>query len=405
MKRWDVIPASDFQVPCSPANEAAKGKSRRLWRWFQEEFLRRSEKSAAGNANKLRNCSDIELEPLTHQIDWERVARDVSEGLTERFETNASDQRRVVAFVGPPGSGIAEILAALAQQRQSPLLEPPETDRILGEMDAEDLDLTAWDASGEQMLVIPSLERFYLRHESGLTLVRSLIERLASGGRVLVGCDSWAWAFLQQAAGIEDMLGPPMALAPFDAPRLDAWLRGAYDLRNTKFLQRGHDAPVFPKNSKESGNESDESQPTTSDLVKSFAAHSRGNLGIALALWTSSLRICDPDSDAAVESGTASVGSTFWLVPPSELELHATDSGADRIERLLLHALLQHAGLSLSMLVALLPFSRAQICRRLAELRVAGAVAERNGLFRVTLTAYPQIRHDLVGEGFLGDAF
>ncbi|QDV44635.1 hypothetical protein Enr13x_45030 [Stieleria neptunia] len=400
-----MIPASDFQVPCSAANEAALGRSLRVWRWFKGEFLQLSEQSAAGHSNKLRNCSAVELEPLTHEIDWKRVAGEVSEGLTEGFETDGSDGRRVVPLVGPPGSGIAEMLAALAQERQSPLLEAPETDRVLGEMDAEDLDLTAWDASGDSMLVIPSLERFYLRHESGLTLVRSLIERLASGGRVLVGCDSWAWAFLQQAAGIEDMLGPPMTLAPFDAPRLDAWLRGVYDLQQIEFVQRGRDAPVFPDCSKGSDSESEKSQPATSDLVKSFAAHSRGNPGVALALWTSCLRICDPDSDADGQDDDTSAGSTLWLVPPSELEVHAPDNGRNRIERFLLHTLLQHGGLSLATLVTLLPFSREQICRRLAELRLAGAVAERDGRFQVTLTAYPQIRRDLVGEGFLGDAF
>ena len=45
------------------------------------------------------------------------------------------------------------------------------------------------------------------------------------------------------------------------------------------------------------------------------------------------------------------------------------------------------------------------ICRRMSELRAAGFVNEQNGLFQVSLAAYPQVRRDLCGEGFLVDAF
>lgn len=39
-----------------------------------------------------------------------------------------------------------------------------------------------------------------MRHAGGLTLVRRLLERAVSGqlGRGLIGCDSWAWAYLQK---------------------------------------------------------------------------------------------------------------------------------------------------------------------------------------------------------------
>ena len=50
--------------------------------------------------------------------------------------------------------------------------------------------------------VLPELERCFLRHAAGLSLVRKVLERAASGHLAagLIGCDSWAWAYLQRAA-------------------------------------------------------------------------------------------------------------------------------------------------------------------------------------------------------------
>ncbi len=255
-----------------------------------------------------------------------------------------------------------------------------------------------------QTLVVPRLERFFLRHEAGLALVQTFVERLMSCRRVLLGCDSWAWAFLQHAIGIEDLLGSPLTLAPFNAPRLDAWFRATCDLRNIEFRQRRNDQPVFIDQAVNSESHPGEPEPETSLLIKSLAARARGNLGVAQALWRSSLQICDPDSDGD-ESAKESSRSTIWVVTPSELELPKLAHGVDPLHRFILHAILLHAGLSLATLDTLLPFSREDICRRMSELRAAGFVHEQNGLFQISLAAYPEVRQDLCGEGFLADAF
>ncbi len=235
-------------------------------------------------------------------------------------------------------------------------------------------------------------------------MVRAFVERLMSRRRVLLGCDSWAWAFLQKAIGIEGLLGSPLTLAPFDAPRLDAWFRDSYDSRNIEFRQRRNDAPVFVEQAADSESHSEEREPETSLLIKSLAARARGNLGVAHALWRSSLRICDPES-VGDEPAMESSRQTLWVVSPSDLKLPKLANGADKLHRFILHAILLHAGLSVATLDTLLPFSREDICRRIRELRAAGFVNEQNGLFRVSLAAYPQVRQDLCGEGFLVDAF
>ncbi len=145
-------------------------------------------------------------------------------------------------------------------------------------------------------------------------------------------------------------------------------------------------------------------EPETSLLIKSLAARARGNLGVAHALWRSSLRICDPESDGD-EPTMESSRSTLWVVSPSDLELPKLANGRGPLHRFILHGILLHAGLSVATLDTLLPFSREDICRRMSELRTAGFVHEQNGLFQVLLAAYPEVRQDLCGEGFLVDAF
>ncbi len=404
LKLWDLISASEFEVPGSPANEAARGQSRRLWRWFQREVLQRPEQVDAGGSSELRNCSNDELYASSLEIDWNQAARVLSADLQRRLESSSTKDRPSLAVVAAPGSGVPEILEALAREPHFTLLAAPPASELLGDEDAHSHVLQSLDVPNDQTLVVPRLERFFLRHEAGLTLVRTIADRLMSRHRVLVGCDSWAWAFLQHAIGIEDLLGSPLTLAPFNAPRLDAWFRGTYDLRNTEFRQSRDDAPVFIEQAANSESQPEQPEPKTSQLIESLAAKARGNLGVAHALWRSSLRICDPDSDRD-EPAKGSSQSTLWVVAPSELELPKLANGDESLHRFILHAILLHAGLSFATLDMLLPFSRDDIGRRLSELRAAGFVDEQTGLFRVSRVAYPEVRQDLCGEGFLVDAF
>ncbi len=366
--------------------------------------MRRPEQVEAGGSTRSRDCSAAELDNSSIDIDWNLAARVVSADLKKRLESSPTDAYPLLALVAPPGCGIPDILEAVAREQQLTILAAPPASELLGDENAHSDFLQSLDACNNQTLVVPRLERFFLRHEAGLALVRSFVERLMSRRRVLLGCDSWAWAFLQHAIGIEDLLGSPLTLAPFHASRLDAWFRDSYDFRNIEFRQRRNDEPVFVEQAADIESHSEECEPETSLLIKSLAARARGNLGVAHALWRSSLRVCDPESDGD-EPTMESSRSTLWVVSPSELELPQLAKGADPLHRFILHGILLHGGLSVATLDTLLPFSREDICRRMSELRSAGFVHEQNGFFQVLLAAYPEVRQDLCGEGFLVDAF
>ncbi len=75
---WEIISASEFEVPGSPPNEAARGQSRRLWRWILEEVLQWPEQVEAGGSTKSRDCSADELDISCNDIDWNLAARVLS---------------------------------------------------------------------------------------------------------------------------------------------------------------------------------------------------------------------------------------------------------------------------------------------------------------------------------------
>ncbi len=402
-KLWEFIPASDFQAPSAPVNEAARGQSRRVWRWFEKHILRRGSENESDAKVQQSRLSSKSLEAASRVPDWHAAAQTLAQHLGEWLGSSQASGSGARALVGPAGCGVPAMLHTLAEVEQLKILAPPSSESLMGNVECHDAVLNSLDKSESEVLIIPQLERFYLRHTNGLELIRRLTERLLSRRRVLIGCNSWAWAFLDKAIGVEDLLGNPLALTPYDDQRLDAWFRSNYDLSQVEFRQSHNNEPVFPPCPDQDTREGEQSHKT-SDLIKSLAAHARGNLGVALALWRQGLRTHDPESDASGPA-EAAARSVYWVVSPSEFELPGLASELDDLHRFVLHALLLHAGLSLPTLMSLLPFPHEDVCGHVRELRHAGLISEQNGLDHVTLTAYPLVREHLVGEGFLSDAF
>ena len=78
----------------------------------------------------------------------------------------------------------------------------------------------------DEPLVLPHLEHCFLRHYDGLTLLRRLLDHIFSRSRRwLVGCDSWAWAYLSKALKVDTVFPTPFILEAFDQERLKIWFQ------------------------------------------------------------------------------------------------------------------------------------------------------------------------------------
>ncbi|HXV59976.1 MAG TPA: hypothetical protein VEK15_04725 [Vicinamibacteria bacterium] len=400
---WSYIPVADFEVPSPPASDAARGLARRLWTSLRDAFHRPNQKASSEEVQLDRPPVD-RLRSVTPDPDWKPAADLLAAELGDDWFDNRRPARPLQVLIGPPGCDVAEVLEVLAQKRQLNVLTAPSPEVLLEASYSNLSELHAVQESIDEILVIPHLERWYLRHQDGLSVVRTLVQRLNQNGRrVLVGCDSWAWAFLQHAIGVQDRLGAPITLASFDPARLDAWFRSTFDTSEYEFRQSGDGESVFPELDNTDKTDTERPRREKSMTIRSLAATARGNPGVALALWRASLRTRDTGQEPDPSAQTSR--PVLWVVSPAQFALPELPVDADRVDRFVLHSVLLHGGLSLSSLVTLLPFSCEQVQRSVSLMRRVGMIEEQMGRLCVTLTAYPLVRRDLLSGGLLTDSF
>ncbi|WP_442510707.1 hypothetical protein SH528x_002347 [Novipirellula sp. SH528] len=410
---WSYIPVAEFVAPTPPASDAARGSLRRVWNWVKHS-VRSPSSPAIDEMSQWDRPADELLKSVSHAPDWSDAASELANKLGDDWFKSEQPTLLIQPLVGPPGCDISGVLQTLAKQRRLRTLAAPDPKSILES--ANQLETTpsgdsaanAGDESSGEILVVPHLEKWYLRHEDGLTLVRQLVEQLITRrNRVLIGCDSWAWTFLQHAVGIEDILGPPLTLAPLDEARLDTWLRRTLPVGQIEFRRTSNEQPIFPELTEAgNGSENEKAKPANgrSDILTSLAVVAHGNPGVARAKWNACLRTYNPNSDES-PSVARKTESVLWVVSPDKLTPPQFPVDSDRMHRFVLHAVLLHGGLSLASLLAILPFSRDEIYRRVRELCRAHFLDEQDDVLRVNLVAYPIVRRDLQSEGFLTDAF
>jgi hypothetical protein len=109
------------------------------------------------------------------------------------------------------------------------------------------------------VFIITDLERCFLRHTKGISLVRKLVETTwGKPCRLIIGCDAWSWKYLQQAVQIDTVFqdvftaAPLMAYPPAEptniniAPR-DKDLRPQAYVLHTLLAHNGVSASILSK--------------------------------------------------------------------------------------------------------------------------------------------------------------
>ena len=390
---WQLAPLADYHLPPTPAASAARAR----WTSLRRLFARGSEpaETPARAEADLRGLPEPVLDALVAPVDWSAAADVLQQ---RRGQDDAGGG--LTCVVGPPRSGHVAMLHHWASAQGARVVEPPGADEILAGGHAW---LDAWPED-DRLWLLPRLEHCWLRHAAGLALVRELLERAQAGrlGPGVIGCDSWAWAYLRQVAAL-----PTQAvhtLQAFDGPRLAALFRDLLSLDNPR--------PVHFRNAQtgklvlavDGGDDGDGGAE-----LQHLAARARGNVGLARLLWRRRLR-AEPDSaegadeaDAAAADDDAA-GATIWLAAPPAAPALTAD--LDEAAALLLHALLLHNGLSAALLAELLPLPPYRVQMRLQWLAALGAVAAgADGRWRVQATAYSAARDLLRAQGFLLDDF
>ncbi|MBE03387.1 hypothetical protein [uncultured Marinobacter sp.] len=314
-----------------------------------------------------------------------------------RLTRGGGRPRRVPVLVAPPFSGVREALACLDRR----LLTPPD------EVSMTPAAAACWwdrQALTDGDWVLPELADFWLRHPSGLALVREFLSRVAldQAGDGLVGCSSWCWTFWTHY--LPELHVAPVTPAPLTGERLTRWLAflaGGASGR-TVTARMSHDGLyVLPA-------PDDGQERKYSGFARDLAALSRGNPGVALALWRQRLR-SHPEDEAAArplrdESGG---GRLYWVAPLEPMKLPAVPTAAGPGAGHILHALLLHDGLPLDRLAQVTglaePEARVALSLLLRAELVAPAGAGED--YRVQPLGYPAVRKYLHARGYPVDGF
>jgi len=397
---WGFVNLSQYQMPPESASETVRKGV--LGLWDRLKWAPTKPRSPTVDINLEAVPSEL-LVQTAPEPDWADGVPALHKALQDWWQGRSG---KVQVLVGAPNSGTAEIVTKWAAAFQCQVFPEPSLELIKS---GEPPWLKEMDQNQDQVWVIPHLEWFYLRHSQGFGLLRTLIDKIDSfPGRLLLACDSWAWAYLNKVLNIETLFPPPLVLRAFDQVRLDHWFRGLAALSPDKdFVFRQADNEKLVVHLDAVSQEKTGEQEVT-DFLQRLAAFSRGIPGVAYTIWRYSLRKAqEQDLEEKTKRAAAKdrMHETIWVEPWSRLEL-PTLPGLDPRGRdlFVLHTLLLHNGLSSPVLTQVLPFPESQTMGSLKLLRVAGVVIRDQDRWRINESTYPGVRNFLQNEGYLVDA-
>lgn len=356
---WRPIPLTQYEVPEAPTREGLA----RIWQRLRSHG---SDDDDEINVTDPEEVGSRDLVHLVPALDLEAASTSLDAEL-EGWRDGAPEAPRSVALVAPPGGAAQEILALWAERAGLVPVEPPSrADLAAGTARCE----LPGDASTP--LLLPPLERLFLRRVGGLECVRALLETLQRERRRYVAAsDSWSWTFLRQTLhgriGFDRILCP----SPFDGAALATWIGGLgagvtfIDAENGKPLLGGDDEPHR--------------------FLRTLAGRARGNPGVAAAHWR---RALGSARIGAGRDGTRTCWLPYWRdIGPPDLPTDAGKSTA-----LVLHALLVHAGIEEDRLPAVLPEAVTDVRPILWHLAGKSVIDEEDGVWRVPASGYAVAR-------------
>ncbi|MEZ5583785.1 MAG: hypothetical protein R3F37_14490 [Candidatus Competibacteraceae bacterium] len=237
-------------------------------------------------------------------------------------------------------------------------------------------------------------------------LIRQLLQWLVEWpGRCVLGCSSWSWTYLSKAVGINTLFSEPLTLEALDGERLQVWFSqlSRESEMPVVFRQADNGHFVIPP-AKPASHATDSAETDNDSEISTFltdvAAYSRGNPGVAWAIWRYSLSRL-PDEEMAEQDSHHT--ETVWIKPWQQIRLPAPPKPCSHSELFVLQAVLLHHGLTTQSLTVSLPAPAFEIQRTLTRLMNLGVLEMSQHHWRVSPLAYPAVRDMLAGEGFLVD--
>lgn len=413
-----LMPAEQWTLPQTSVRRSLKDAIRHALTQLQAG-VSQAEKPFE-SMDELPGLSAAQQRRLAPEQNYAHQAVAIACGL-KRARSEGALSREVVCLVAPPFSGVPQALAQFSERGRAGsiaeggegwnIILPPES------LSFDDQEAAEWwdkqDLS--HPWVIPELADFWLRSLSGLALVKELFRRIANGnaGAGIVGSSSWCWQYWGHY--LENAQMSPWTPAPLDAERLGVWFThlASGSGKSSVIARMANDGLyVLPlAETDEAGKDKSNKKRKYSTFLRDLAATSRGNPGVALAIWQRSLR-ARPDDDAKLEdldekSEKQNRVTDCWVVPLGQLSLPAMPQSKEGVTGFVLHGLLLHNGLDMASLGAVTGLSAHELSLVLSRLKRAELVIcdQPDERWQVTPIGYPTVRRHLQSWGFPLDQF
>lgn len=372
----------EYQVPAMPTDESLRRAGWKLWRWCSSES--KEDPFIAGDSLDL--ADQTQLDRLVAPPACGPLLDELS--LTFRDWIRDSPASNRVQLVVLPPCDRNDVLQTWAESNGHVALVPPDRKSLLS-ASSKNIQLEETD----DLIVIPRLERWFLRHTNGLDAIEKLLEQMEScGQRFLIGCGSWAHAFLSKAIQTDLVFPTGLTFHPYGSQRLHQWFSRLADVdasRRNEFRFADSGKSIFGENAP---------QKQVDEHFATLAAHSRGIPWVAWHLWRQSLKL-GPDRDAEIDQKFPEE-RTIWVSALREFSMPSDEVDAGL---LILHSLLIHDRLTPNELAATVP--GIQQTNVLPALLKAGLIHRQLDGFCCDPAAYPAIRQQLVEAGFPVDSF
>lgn len=400
---WEFVRPADYALPTTAVASTALQK----WNKFKKIFQRKNDEDSLTSfkvEDELEKLSQECLASLIAPIDWNLLADALDRALGDWLNSPSPDSP-VKLIIGQPHAGNRELLDIWASRHEARRVEAPSPDQIL------DCDPN-WFSNlpvGERLWVLPHLEHCYLRHVNGLDFIRLFLERAFSGelGTGVIGCDSWAWAYLQRACLIPQW--DALTLQGFDGQRLSRLFsglvrgerQGRLQFRNARNGKTILSAPL-------------EKEDEISADLNQLAGRCRGNFGRAVLYWRLRMRAeaekkevegeeQQEEKDGKEPEPSNGEGESVWIADLTEDPVLPAEKEEEM--DFVLHALLLHNGLPESLLLDLLPLPRYRIVSLVRRLQSLGIVDREGDRYKVTAVGYCAAREHLAARDYLLDDF
>ncbi len=330
----------------------------------------------------------------------------VKTGLARDVTKDAVDAKDLKSFANEPFADALRVELALALQGQldraylgwttatestvcqRAFIHPPMTDNPLTNWSARhglpilNAGETLSDLKNEPCVVVPDLESYFSRNHTQLTDLFDFFYDLSKfSGKVIVGCNSWAWQFLKQFDDAHLLFDDIKTMPAFDAEALASLLmtaQGTTD-QSKNIIAVASGNPILAR---------DGDDTLKDPYLDNLAGLSLGLPWVALEIFLDGIA-------QNKEEVSDQHDNCIWAALPTACSLASGDPDSLLFA---LHALMIHGARPVDELTKLLPHRAPN--GLWSELERKGFVEIRDGKVQCALQSYPSIRSELGAAGF-----